>query len=219
MASILQRSSCRSGDGDSSGVTEIIPGPWPPGQHPQRAAGHVGVIGLDGQLHDDHLFAVSASAPTMRRAAQRGHRRSARDCSGDPGRTSAPPACLVRIVRFRSGTLSQFGQSGYVPGGNPASISMGQTGLLCTPASGAGGTPRKLIVALHGCLTNQELIGDTFADDPYLNQYAATSNPVVLYPQALVLRWCRSARRRAGTGTATPAPGTRSTAPRKWSSS
>ena len=62
---------------------------------------------------------------------------------------------------------------------------MGQTGLLCTPASGAGGTPRKLIVALHGCLTNQELIGDTFADDPYLNQYAATSNPVVLYPLAL----------------------------------
>ena len=61
----------------------------------------------------------------------------------------------------------------------------GQTGLLYTPASCAGGTSRKLIVALHGCLTNQELIGDTFADDPYLNQYAATSNPVVLYPQAL----------------------------------
>ena len=84
-----------------------------------------------------------------------------------------------------TGALSQFDQSGYVPGGNPASISMGQTGLLYTPASCASGAPCKLIVALHGCLTNQELIGDTFADDSYLNQYADTNRLVVLYPQAL----------------------------------
>ena len=32
---------------------------------------------------------------------------------------------------------------------------------------------------------NQQLIGDTFADDSYLNQYADTYNLVILYPQAL----------------------------------
>lgn len=84
-----------------------------------------------------------------------------------------------------TGTLSQFDQPDYVPGGNPASISMGQTRLLYTPAGCAGGAPCQLIVALDGCLTSQELIGDTFADDSYLNQYADTSRLVVLYPQAL----------------------------------
>jgi hypothetical protein len=84
-----------------------------------------------------------------------------------------------------TGTLSQFSQSGYVPGGNPAGISMGATGLLYTPATCAAGTSCKLVVALHGCLASQELIGDTFADDSYLNQYADTSNLVILYPQAL----------------------------------
>ena len=61
------------------------------------------------------------------------------------------------------------------------------TGTLSqyTPAGCAGGAPCQLIVALHGCLTSQELIGDTFADDSYLNQYADTSRLVVLYPQAL----------------------------------
>ena len=85
-----------------------------------------------------------------------------------------------------SGTLSEFGQSAYVPGGgDPAAISLGPTGLLYTPPSCAAGAPCKLVVALHGCLTSQELIGDTFANDSYLNQYADTNNLVILYPQAL----------------------------------
>ena len=83
------------------------------------------------------------------------------------------------------GTLSEFSQSAYVPGGSdPATISLGPTGLLYTPASCAAGASCKLIVALHGCLTSQDLIGDTFANDSYLNQYADTNNLVILYPQA-----------------------------------
>ncbi|HSZ40225.1 MAG TPA: PHB depolymerase family esterase [Trebonia sp.] len=82
------------------------------------------------------------------------------------------------------GTLASFDQNDYVPGGNAAALSMGPTGLLYTPSACADGAACKLVVALHGCLSGQYLIGDLFPEDANLDTYADTNNLVVLYPQA-----------------------------------
>jgi poly(3-hydroxybutyrate) depolymerase len=83
------------------------------------------------------------------------------------------------------GTLSSFDQDQYAPGGSAPALSMDSTGLLYTPPSCADGAPCKLVVALHGCLSGQYLLGDDFPDYGNLDTYADTNNLVVLYPQAI----------------------------------
>jgi poly(3-hydroxybutyrate) depolymerase len=83
------------------------------------------------------------------------------------------------------GTLSSFDQNQYVPGGNGPALSMDDTGMLYTPSSCASGAACKLVVALHGCLSGQYLIGDTFAELGNLDTYADTNHLVILYPQAI----------------------------------
>jgi hypothetical protein len=41
----------------------------------------------------------------------------------------------------------------------------------------------KLVVALHGCMSDNKFVGDRFARESHLNQYADTNNPVILYSQ------------------------------------
>jgi hypothetical protein len=83
------------------------------------------------------------------------------------------------------GTLTSFNQDEYAPGGNAPAISMDNTGLVYTPPSCAAGEPCKLVVALHGCLSGQYLLGDTFPLLGNLDTYADTNNLVILYPQAI----------------------------------
>jgi poly(3-hydroxybutyrate) depolymerase len=83
------------------------------------------------------------------------------------------------------GTLFSFDQDLYAPGGNAPALSMDNTGLLYTPPSCAAGTPCRLVVALHGCLSGRYLIGDEFPELANLDSYADTNNLVILYPQAI----------------------------------
>jgi poly(3-hydroxybutyrate) depolymerase len=83
------------------------------------------------------------------------------------------------------GALTSFSQDAYAPGGSAPALSMDDTGLLYTPPSCAGGTACKLVVALHGCLSGQYLLGGTFPELAHLDSYAGTNNLVVLYPQAI----------------------------------
>ena len=83
------------------------------------------------------------------------------------------------------GTLAAFDQNQYAPGGSAPALSMDTTGLLYTPPACASGAPCKLVVALHGCLSGQYLLGDEFPELGNLDTYADTNNLVVLYPQAI----------------------------------
>ena len=62
---------------------------------------------------------------------------------------------------------------------------MDHSGLLYTPPACAAGAACKLVVALHGCLSGQYLLGDEFPELANLDSYADTNNLVVLYPQAI----------------------------------
>ena len=83
------------------------------------------------------------------------------------------------------GTLSFFDQNLHAPGGNAPALSMDNSGLLYTPPACASGAPCKLVVALHGCLSGQYLLGDEFPELANLDTYADTNNLVILYPQAI----------------------------------
>jgi poly(3-hydroxybutyrate) depolymerase len=85
-----------------------------------------------------------------------------------------------------SGKLVQFDQSGYVPGGNAAAVSMGREGFAYVPRVCEAG-PCKLMVTLHGCYQYYGLVGNALMDKGYLNEYADTNNMIVLYPQATTM--------------------------------
>ena len=54
---------------------------------------------------------------------------------------------------------------------------MDNDGLLYTPPACAAGAACKLVVALHGCLSGQYLLGDEFPELANLDAYADTNNP------------------------------------------
>jgi poly(3-hydroxybutyrate) depolymerase len=88
-------------------------------------------------------------------------------------------------TRRPEGTLSSFSQDSYAPGGSAPALSMDHSGLLYTPPACAAGAACKLVVALHGCLSGQYLLGDEFPELANLDSYADTNKLVVLYPQAI----------------------------------
>jgi poly(3-hydroxybutyrate) depolymerase len=83
-----------------------------------------------------------------------------------------------------SGTVTEFDQNAYAPGGNAGSISMAAKGYTYVPKSCASGTPCRLMVALHGCQQGVNTIGTTFVTKAHLNEYGDTNTMMVLYPQA-----------------------------------
>ncbi|MEU9991476.1 PHB depolymerase family esterase [Streptomyces sp. NPDC048045] len=87
------------------------------------------------------------------------------------------------------GTLTYFDQNAYAPGGSARALSMDSTGQLYVPPACADGAPCKLVVALHGCLSAQQLLGTAFAEKGNLDTYADTNHLVVLYPQAVSGVW------------------------------
>ncbi|MER8186022.1 PHB depolymerase family esterase [Kitasatospora sp. NPDC094015] len=110
------------------------------------------------------------------------------DCGDDPQREMLTH-WLGRVDPANygapAGSLTHFDQNRYTPGGRAADLSMDDTGMLYTPPACAAGQPCKLVVALHGCLSGQYLLGDLFPRRGNLDTYADTNHLVVLYPQAV----------------------------------
>ncbi|WP_432173168.1 extracellular catalytic domain type 2 short-chain-length polyhydroxyalkanoate depolymerase [Streptomyces sp. Tue6028] len=86
-----------------------------------------------------------------------------------------------------TGTLTQFDQNKYVPGGAAKAVSMDDKGFVYVPTACAGGAACKLVVALHGCKQGYSYqgFGSQFIDKAYLDEYADTNHLIVLYPQAV----------------------------------
>jgi poly(3-hydroxybutyrate) depolymerase len=84
-----------------------------------------------------------------------------------------------------SGSLIQFNQNPFVPGGVAASAALDTTGYVFVPASCASGTSCRLMVALHGCEQGASFVGTAFVTNSGLNEWADTNNIIVLYPQAI----------------------------------
>jgi poly(3-hydroxybutyrate) depolymerase len=109
------------------------------------------------------------------------------NCGNDPegtmlgklfGSVAAPAASPA-------GSVVQFDQNAYAPGGSASSISMDSTGYAYVPSACASGTSCRLMVALHGCQQGAATVGQAFVTKSYLNEYGDTNNMIVLYPQAI----------------------------------
>ncbi|GGX84785.1 depolymerase [Litchfieldella qijiaojingensis] len=81
--------------------------------------------------------------------------------------------------RARPGMLWTFDQAPF-DGGR----SFDEQGYLFVPKVCEEGAECGLVVALHGCDMGRERIGETFVRHSGLNEWAATNELIVLYPQA-----------------------------------
>jgi poly(3-hydroxybutyrate) depolymerase len=81
-----------------------------------------------------------------------------------------------------TGSLHEFGQARYVPGGRLAS--MASTGFVFVPRDCAAGAPCRIHVVFHGCRQGMGFIGRSFARQAGYNRWADANRIVVLYPQA-----------------------------------
>jgi poly(3-hydroxybutyrate) depolymerase len=82
-----------------------------------------------------------------------------------------------------TGSLIEFNQNTYAPGGNAAAYNLDPTGYVFVPNSCAGGAACNLIVVFTGCLGSTESIGTQLMTDGNVDNWADTNNMVVLYPQ------------------------------------
>jgi poly(3-hydroxybutyrate) depolymerase len=107
-----------------------------------------------------------------------------------------------------SGTLEgnfiQFNQNQFCPNNNCASIDMDSAAWLFVPQSCAQQQACRLVIALHGCLQNQQTIGTTFIQKSGINEWADGNNIIVLF-RKLSPRLCLQTQTAAGIGGATPA--------------
>jgi poly(3-hydroxybutyrate) depolymerase len=83
------------------------------------------------------------------------------------------------------GTVFTFDQTRFAPGGSPSTISMADTGFAFVPQNCAHGNSCGLVLVLHGCAQSSGAVGETFADEAGINEWADSNNFVVLYPQAI----------------------------------
>lgn len=81
-----------------------------------------------------------------------------------------------------AGTLINFDQTEF---GARASNSMDTNGYAFVPRDCAQGRRCGLVVAFHGCLQTQADIGDTYATEAGIDEWADTNGIVVLYPYAI----------------------------------
>ncbi|HXN86122.1 MAG TPA: PHB depolymerase family esterase [Candidatus Binataceae bacterium] len=84
-----------------------------------------------------------------------------------------------------TGSLSEFDQNPFVPGGSASAISLDNTGFIFTPAACAAGKTCSLILAIHGCSQYYGAVGLGFVGNAGLNEWADTNNIVVVYPQTI----------------------------------
>jgi hypothetical protein len=81
------------------------------------------------------------------------------------------------------GSYVQFNQNAFCAGGNCAGIGMDSTAWLYVPKNCAADQACKLVVAIHGCMQNQQTIGTSFVQKSGINEWADNNNILVLYPQ------------------------------------
>jgi len=88
---------------------------------------------------------------------------------------------LNAAVTAVSKNLMQFSQTPYI---KDKTSSLADTGYIYVPTTCQGGAKCKLHIAFHGCEQTQDLIGNAFAANAHLNEWAESNNIVVLYPYA-----------------------------------
>ena len=81
-----------------------------------------------------------------------------------------------------SGTLVNFDQTEF---GATASNSMDTNGWVYVPRSCASGAACGFVLALHGCIQNQGIIGTKFITEAGIDEWADTNGLIVLYPYAV----------------------------------
>jgi len=81
------------------------------------------------------------------------------------------------------GSFIKFNQDQFCPNNNCASVDMDRTAWVFVPESCARQQVCRLVIALHGCLQNQQTIGTTFIQGSGINEWADGNNIIVLYPQ------------------------------------
>jgi len=90
---------------------------------------------------------------------------------------------LNAAVTAISSNLMQFSQTPYI---TSSTSSLASTGYIYVPTSCQAGKECHLHVAFHGCKQTQDMIGNQFAADAHLNEWAESNNVIVLYPYAKV---------------------------------
>ena len=83
------------------------------------------------------------------------------------------------------GSYIQFNQNAFCAGADCAAIGMDSTAWLYVPKNCGANEACKLVVALHGCLSNQETIGTLLVKGSGINEWADNNNILVLYPQTI----------------------------------
>lgn len=83
------------------------------------------------------------------------------------------------------GSFIQFNQNQFCPRNNCSLIDMDSTAWVFVPQSCAQKQACRLVIALHGCLNNQQTIGTTFIQRSGINEWADGNNIIVLYPQTI----------------------------------
>lgn len=82
-----------------------------------------------------------------------------------------------------SGSFVQFNQNQFCPNNECFSIDMDSTAWAFVPQSCAQQQACRLVIALHGCASNQQAVGTTFVTRSGINEWADGNNIIVLYPQ------------------------------------
>jgi len=83
------------------------------------------------------------------------------------------------------GKYIQFNQNPFCSGSNCAAISMDSTAWLYVPTGCSSDQACRLVVALHGCLSNQSTIGTLLVQGSGINEWADNNHIIVLYPQTI----------------------------------
>jgi hypothetical protein len=98
-----------------------------------------------------------------------------------------------------TGSLLAFDQSPFVAG--RATHGLAPRGHVYVPSRCVASNRCRLHIAFHGCLQNEEAIGDAFYRHAGYNEWAEANDIVVVYPQAAVV-----IKRLAGMGVDWPNP-------------
>ena len=85
------------------------------------------------------------------------------------------------VAATAKGELRVFDQDAYKANGKDAFL--GATGYVYLPPDCLAGKPCGVMVALHGCKQNADLIGKAFVEDAGFNRWADVYDVAVLYPQ------------------------------------
>lgn len=86
-----------------------------------------------------------------------------------------------RTASAAKGELREFDQDAYRPDGKDAFL--GAKGFVYLPPDCLAGRPCGVMVALHGCKQNVDLVGRAFVEDAGFNRWADVYDVAVLYPQ------------------------------------